>query len=73
MTHQKQMQELETMLRNYDWYYHFSDDGAVYRAGIAKTAELNAKVKSLGNDGKRLYQAFYDIQFSPARGFEYDY
>lgn len=72
-THQEQMKELETMLRNHDWYYHFSDDSRVWRAGEAKTAELTAKVKSLGRDGERLYKAFLDIEFSPARGFEYRY
>jgi hypothetical protein len=34
-------------LKGHDWYYDYSDDGAVYRAGLAKSMELQAVMKTM--------------------------
>ena len=71
--HCDQMKELNGLLRSHDWYYAFSDDGRVYRHGTAEEHAIKEKVKTLGRDGQRLYQAHVDIHFGPHSGFTYSY
>ena len=44
MTEEKQApsaeQQYRDALRGHDWYYHYSDDGRSYRAGLAKEREV---------------------------------
>ena len=43
------MEELEAMLQRHDWYYQYSDDHSVYKEGDAKSNQIYAKMKELGN------------------------
>lgn len=49
-------------LENHDWYYHYSDDGRVWRAGKARRAELRALADS-ENVYNLMYQACHDLHF----------
>jgi len=70
----KELRELDDMLRAHDWYYSFSDDHGAWKRGEAASKAIAAEVKAIGTrDAKRLYQAYIDIHFSPARGFSYHY
>lgn len=55
--------------RSHDWFYYFSDDHRVYKAGQEATRKLEEKRDELGSVGERLYQAYRDIHFNPGNGF----
>lgn len=51
--------EFHARLRSHDWFYHYSDDGRVYRAGADSAARL-AELSKESEDHSRLYKAFCD-------------
>lgn len=53
--------EFHARLRSHDWFYHYSDDGRVYRAGADSAARLSEASKE-SPDHKRLYCAWCDAQ-----------
>jgi hypothetical protein len=59
------LQEFYDQLVAHDWYYHFSDDGRVYRAGLDNERRLLALASE--NDGfKSLYDQYRDhVQSGP--------
>lgn len=74
MSHENEMRELDSMLSKHDWYYAFSDDNSVYKRGEAAGKEIAKKLAEINHkDANRLYKAYLDIYFSPARGFTYVY
>jgi hypothetical protein len=61
------MDELESLLKGFDWYYYMSDDPRVYRNGSAYDNKVSNLVKQLtdlgyGDDAKKLY-----AQYAPER------
>jgi hypothetical protein len=57
------MDELESALKAFDWYYYMSDDPRVYRSGSAADQNLSNLVKKLkdlgyGEDVKKLYNQY---------------
>jgi hypothetical protein len=44
------------MLRNHDWYYQYSDDGSVYRAG-----DKQYQLIVIAKRGNPLFQRIYEI------------
>lgn len=54
-----ELDTLQSLLDSHDWYYMMSDDPRVYDRGEAQSKEINRLVKSLGEEGKALYNAKY--------------
>jgi hypothetical protein len=57
------MDELESLLKGFDWYYFMSDDPRVYRNGSAYDNKVSSLVKQLkdlgyGDDAKKLYNQY---------------
>jgi hypothetical protein len=57
------MDELESLLKGFDWYYYMSDDPRVYRSGSAYDDKVSSLVKQLtdlgyGDDAKKLYNQY---------------
>ena len=57
------MNELESLLKGFDWYYYMSDDPRVYRSGSAYDDKVSSLVKQLtdlgyGDDAKKLYNQY---------------
>ena len=50
-------------LNRHDWYYHFSDDGRVWRAGEAATAKLESEAR-VEPWKQTMYEAFAKHMFS---------
>ena len=57
MDNESLSQELESLLKNHDWYsdYAWSDDNRVYRAGKDMQDQINSLINQLGPEGKILY------------------
>jgi len=75
MTNEKlTIKDLDKLLSRHDWYYAFSDDHSYWTRGEAGWEEIQRVQKELASrDADRLVQAYRDIYFSPARGFDYTY
>lgn len=43
--------ELREMIRNHDWYYRYTDDIRVYRAGEAREDKIKAALKEVNAEG----------------------
>lgn len=56
--------EFYDALDRFDWYYDFSDDGRVWRAGEAGHKRLKAIVAEGGDKYEALYNGFVDHYFS---------
>lgn len=67
----EEFKKLDKLLREHDWYHTFSDDNRAYSAGVSQARAIRALRAFLGVSGDRLYWAYHDIHFSPARGFEW--
>jgi hypothetical protein len=52
------MNELIDLLKTHDWYYSWSDDHSVYQKGEKVQQRINSLVKSLGAEGKALYNKY---------------
>jgi len=58
MDNESLFQELENLLKNHDWYYAWSDDNRVYRAGRDMQDQINSLINQLGSEGKILYNKY---------------
>jgi len=58
MNNEPLFQELESLLKNHDWYHAWSDDNRVYKAGRDVQDQINSLVKQLGPEGKILYNKY---------------
>jgi len=58
MNRESLFQELESLLKNHDWNYAWSDDNRVYRAGQDVQDQITSLVKKLGDEGKTLYNKY---------------
>ena len=58
MDNESLFQELENLLKNHDWYYAWSDDNRVYRAGKDMQDQINSLINQLGPEGKILYNKY---------------
>ena len=72
------MDELESSLKRFDWYYYMSDDPRVYRNGSAADQEISMLIKKLTDmgyekDAKNLYnQLIPDERFRMKEGKKED-
>ena len=57
-----QIEELQKLLEAHDFYYVYSDDGRVYDKGKASQEKIDALIKEIGSEGKRLYEQFMLMQ-----------
>lgn len=48
------LKEFEKALRNHDWYYDYSDDGRVWRRGVAEADSIRNMREQLVKDGHQL-------------------
>jgi hypothetical protein len=51
-------QQLENLLKQHDWYYAWSDDSRVFKAGNAVQNQINSLIDQLGQEGKDLYNKY---------------
>lgn len=51
MQHGATEETLKTLLANHDWYHGWSDDGAVWRRGVAQREAILATMKELKSYG----------------------
>ena len=56
--------EYYEMLKNHDWYYDFSDDHEVWKAGNANIRLIRAIAEAKQADYKRMFDAFEKAMFS---------
>ena len=57
-----QIEELQKLLEAHDFYYVYSDDGRVYDKGKASQEKIDALIKDIGSEGKRLYEQYMLMQ-----------
>ena len=57
-----QIEELQKLLEDHDFYYVYSDDGRVYDKGNASQDKIDVLVKDIGSEGKKMYQQFLLMQ-----------
>ena len=57
-----QIEKLQRLLEAHDFYYVYSDDGRVYDKGKASQEKIDALIKEIGSEGKRLYEQFMLMQ-----------
>ena len=57
-----QIEELQRLLEAHDFYYVYSDDGRVYDKGKASQEKIDALIKEIGSEGKKLYEQFMLMQ-----------
>lgn len=69
---EKDWQELQSLLLKHDWYFDFSDDVDVYRAGYERWKEINRLARKIGPKAQRLVRAHQDVHFNPATGCSWD-
>lgn len=53
------------MLESFDWYYHYSDDGREWRAGVAQEKVLK-EIATQSPEHQQLYDAWYAYHFTGA-------
>lgn len=63
---------LQSLLLKHDWYFDFSDDADVYRAGYERWKEINRLARKIGPQAQRLVRAHQDVHFNPATGCSWD-
>ena len=54
----KKMKELDSILKNKDWYAHFSDDQKVWKQSKKEDELIRKLVDEIGEDGMTLYRQF---------------
>jgi hypothetical protein len=52
------LQRLESLLKNHDWYYAWSDDHRVYKKGAETEKQIKELVNQLGKEGEDLYDEY---------------
>jgi len=55
---QLKIKELNKLLKNYDFYYSWSDDFRVYKQGKEQQEKLLKLVKEIGKDGERIWKDY---------------
>jgi hypothetical protein len=65
------LDEYKTALAKHNWYYQFSDDPRVYRAGESAGTQLFSAAKNGGDDFKRAYNAEHARQFNTSSFSDY--
>jgi len=58
MNRAEQLQELERLLKNQDWYYQMAD-GNAFTEGRQSMNKIWALKEQLGQDGEELYAKYY--------------
>ncbi len=59
------LNEFDTMLKNFDWYYQMSDDNRVWRAGETARARIGEVTKTSA-EHKELYEVWAKHYYSGA-------
>jgi len=57
-----QIEELHKLLEDHDFYYVYSDDHKAYEKGKASQDKIEALIKTIGPEGKKLYEQFSAMQ-----------
>jgi hypothetical protein len=57
------LQDFDQKLRNHDWYYNYSDDGRVWRAGEQVENEIRS-ISKLSPQHLELFEAWNQYYFS---------
>ncbi len=57
-----QIEELQKLLEDHDFYYVYSDDGRAYDKGKASQEKIDALIEDIGSEGKKMYQQFLLMQ-----------
>ncbi len=56
---------LEKDLMSFDWYYDYSDDHSVWRAGETRLSKLRERAKALGDEAVQLCIAYCRTRGNP--------
>ena len=54
----KKMKQLDTILKNKDWYAHFSDDQRVWKQSKKEDEQIRKLVDEIGEDALELYKMY---------------
>ncbi len=57
-----QIEELQKLLEDHDFYYVYSDDGRVYDKGKASQAKIDVLIEDIGSIGKKMYEQYMLMQ-----------
>ena len=57
-----QIEELQKILEDHDFYYVYSDDGRAYDKGKASQDKIDVIIEDIGSEGKKMYQQFLLMQ-----------
>jgi len=57
-----QIEELHKLLEDHDFYYVYSDDHRAYEKGRESQDKIEALIKTIGPEGKKLYEQFSAMQ-----------
>ncbi len=57
------LNEYDKLLRGHDWYYNYSDDGRVWRAGESVQSQI-VSLSKMSEDHLTLYNAWSKYYFS---------
>jgi hypothetical protein len=57
-----QIEELHKLLEDHDFYYVYSDDHRAYEKGRESQDKIEALIKTIGPEGKKLYEQFASMQ-----------
>jgi hypothetical protein len=66
----KDLKDLEVMLKNHDWTYKMSDDSSNFSKGSRQEDEINKLVKLLGDEGKKLKDKYDPFKKAGEMGME---
>jgi hypothetical protein len=58
------LNEFTNLLKNHDWYYHFSDDHGVWSRGEREVARINAILKESTDEMKQVYNLYHARHFN---------
>ena len=53
------LEQLEELLKTHDWYYQMTEDHRVWQRGSQQRSKIRELVNELGNEGKDLYDRYY--------------
>lgn len=53
------LSDLESKLKDHDWYYMMSDDSRAYDKGNSEEKAIKKMVKELGEEGLKLYTTYF--------------
>ena len=57
-----QIEELQKLLEDHDFYYVYSDDGRVYDKVKASQEKIDALIEDIGSEGKKMYEQYMLMQ-----------